>query len=1457
MVFSDSKRTTLQLTNASAMVAGTLLLMPTSGLAAPGDQIGSMKQLRLDNPNMSRRELRQEFRIQRGLNLNSNIKPNGLNANGNAAKNIIRAQNREIVRALKLENQMIRFTNQSSQLSDSGHIVRVNHGIDIDLNSTEQNITLGEKLFKNVGTVTIQSGGVQKTFSAGSKVTAAEYVACRQMLLAGKQTVHVDADGRAIGGEVDLSALSSRGDKTKIDDLFIPTNLTAFGDVSKRNTFQVAGDLTNAGSLYVYTSGKNPNKGYLKADNITNEETGLISSVLSDAVANANGGSQANVDLELNANDTFTNHGLVESSGDLTVTANNVLNTSAATGAPEPVLKAAGDVNIMASHVVNNGLIQSNNAGVHFDAPTGSELNVFNHDGVISALNGAIDLRTPVYNEAFNTTLTGGDLLSKTFNVHAGQGTADIKVNELTGQVNETGLASHVEASTAVLNLGNICLTGDPTYKNDSGSIYLSGDITVGEALTIIASKDIVNTQALTITAGIANKGFPITLIAGADITSNGTNTSAVPSGNGGVATTISGKSSATGGNIVLTSLAEAGAVTINSRGTNAKGTSNGGDIMLVAYANDQDKNGVIVLTGSSINSGGRGSGKNGDVTIIAGGRDDSNYNAVQTGTINATGGTGGGGNIDIDLSRPYSTNGDPVSFNADGTLNGTNKILQGTLVQNNASVLVDGNLTANEFINLECGGGNSDYVKLESGIIAKTLAADGYIKVRTVFHSDVAQEAGSLYSTNHLILSTTDGNIGSFDKPVLTDAKQITITGDNTKTYAYVNTTASVVDVDATCLHLNLTATGNIISNPGNSISVAGANLVSLTGNIGLSNNAPLELSAFTVQFQAKGDVFVHNNYNGTTNFDGINKAGGTYSVSTDGAMISDASFSLTAPKVELKTATGFQTGFTPKINALTSITLTSASSIITANLNTSQMTTPLLVLNCDNNIGVSSGNRLILGPNIGGVKVFAKDTYIFSQSTNKKGFNIAGGNTDQFSVRASGGINITGDVTSSIGHDIIITAEKGFINVKPAVKLLSHQNLTLQVIDTSASASKSKITFGKNSDISTLAAVAGLGDIKISIGPQSAAKVGTAPSKGLAYAENGGKVYFGAGGITTKGALNSFYAKGADIIFNNPFKASNISFAGGVKVVADPPVANPDPVWIGGGVDKPALNLVNPTTSSLTSDINASIAPLMNTSIPSATPPDLNQTRSAQLSSITALNLFAAQDAHVVGDTSDESAFEDDSFVTTHNSPTGIVSSTLCAGNDLRDSAPAGEHFAPLQSSLELKSGHSVFVATQDTELTSSFGKVRLKEGSVALVSNLNTGMSVYNLHDNRKNSVTIELSGKEFSLAPGQHLTVASTGSDDFSSVNAIEAIAHRSMKTRTLDAGNAIFTSEFSVPNAIDTVRSLKSITSSSNPQIKKISDKMIKTAAVLMYLGGSQGDFQTYTRPQVTALNPKF
>ncbi len=329
-----------------------------------------------------------------------------------------------------------------------------------------------------------------KTVQAGSKVTAAEYVAAKQALVGGGQSVHLDADGRATGGTVDLSALTAGNKNMKVDDLVVPAAVTAAGDFGKGGDVRVNGDIVNHGSIVA--NGGNVTA-WVSADNITNNAGASITS---------------NVDhLVLDADSAFANYGSINANGNLTIAGgNSVTNTGNVT--------VKNNLNVFSPNVTNSGNLASTKGDVTFDA-IASNMNINNTNGTVSALNGAINVRESVYSESFNSAVTGGDLLSKEVNIYTGGGTTDVFVNELTGTVTSSGTAAHISADTSTLTIGNQCLVGDPTYFN-SGDIVLNGSIVVGEALAIIAGGNITATANVSeITArDLAGQGYDINIVA-------------------------------------------------------------------------------------------------------------------------------------------------------------------------------------------------------------------------------------------------------------------------------------------------------------------------------------------------------------------------------------------------------------------------------------------------------------------------------------------------------------------------------------------------------------------------------------------------------------------------------------------------------------------------------------------------------------------------------------------------------------------------------------------------------------------------------------------------------------------------------------------------------------------------------------------------------------------------------
>ncbi len=606
------------------------------------------RDFREQNSGLSRHAVRKMFQIEKragqGAGPKSTLDPSTF-AVQCGADGIIRCGT-EIPELSKRE---LRVRNQSVQLSDSGsNSVRLQSGFNLDLTSQTDNIVLGEKLLAGVGSVTITVGGESKTVSAGSKVTAAEYVAVKQILSGGNQSVVVDARGVASGGNVDFGALTDGNEVMKTTNLVIASNVTTSGDFGKHSDFRLTGDLTNYGSLNLQSSDLNVRSGAVRADDITNHSGAKISSA---------------VDLTLEAAGRLNNFGLISSDQNLTLTSNDSVNNTGS-------VRANGNIDLNSAAINNNGVIRSNDGNINLNGAADAELAVNNVNGIINAANGAINLRNAEYGGSFDSTINGGDLLSRELNMHSGNGAATVRVDALSGLVNQTGAEAHVWAFTDELNIGAICLTGDPTIYNSQGGINITADITVNENLVFIATGNITTAPGVKITARDSTKGYEIDMIAGASFEADGGQDSPNvppidPEAPGDVS--VFDKPTKSGGGIFLGS-----GTIIDTRPTGANGR--GGQLFLTAFG----KEGVVDISGATILGGGTGTGDNGLLTILAGAK---SGDSIQIGAVNLIGGTGlGDGSLLASCATPKSiTPGQPVVFDENGNRDGIFTVAQRT----------------------------------------------------------------------------------------------------------------------------------------------------------------------------------------------------------------------------------------------------------------------------------------------------------------------------------------------------------------------------------------------------------------------------------------------------------------------------------------------------------------------------------------------------------------------------------------------------------------------------------------------------------------------------------------------------------------------------------------------------------------------------------------------------------
>ncbi len=420
--------------------------------------------------------------------------------------------------------------------------------------------------------------------------------------------------------------------------LHVQSGATAIIDFSNESSLSFTGDISNSGNIFAISNNPAVTSASFSAQNIFNNQGAFFSTILPASLSNY-AGSVQNLSLSLNAANQIVNAGTISSAANLSISAASIVNTG--------VINASQNLNISSQlgNIVNSGVISASAGNLNISSMASQNLIINNLNGLLQSVLGNINISTAATAdtlEKLNIGLSGGDLIAKELNFRALNGTVDISTEKLEGLLNITGCAAHVQANTSNLNLGQINLSGDPTFYNTGGSINISSNINLSPvtfvsapvALAIVASGDVTASAAVTEITNNASTSATwtgavyngdILIIAGANFTAAPTDgsksdTSLFPAGGDTTNTlTITGAST-TGGSVNLSG------VSINSQaglGGAAPGSANSGNVGIFAYAGSSSKGNISVgqiTTGQTNLITNDVSGTNGSVTIVGAG---------------------------------------------------------------------------------------------------------------------------------------------------------------------------------------------------------------------------------------------------------------------------------------------------------------------------------------------------------------------------------------------------------------------------------------------------------------------------------------------------------------------------------------------------------------------------------------------------------------------------------------------------------------------------------------------------------------------------------------------------------------------------------------------------------------------------------------------------------------------
>jgi hypothetical protein len=488
--------------------------------------------------------------------------------------------------------------------------------VDLDLSSTDSNLNAAHVV--NSRPVTICVGGKPLVVTSRTRLTAAEMVAVYQVIDSGRQAIQMGVHGNAVGGSVVITSRLARN----LGSLVIPQGVTVIDNAS---ALTLGGGLINSGTLFAVSTDPGVRAASITATNIMNRQDGIITTELLAGGLPGFTGATPNLSLNLTATDCMTNSGAISSAGRLIMNLRDSVKNQA--GA---VLQAANDVDLHSQMgaFTNTGLIASKSANINLSTGTKiADITINNTGGSLQAEQGAINIRDRLFKGPPNTTLSGGDFISRELNLNSGCGAVNAGIQNATGAVNVAAGSIRMQANARVLYVNSLEVSGDPILVNTGGDIDLDAMTpTPGNEFIAIASGNIFSVSGSTSidTSSTTGAGGNVMLVAGAQAVEDGQ-------------TTIIKGRSATGGDINLGNLSSSA---INTQSL-ADGYP-GGAVTIAAYAKTpgSSRGGHITLPSElAVKTGGEGAADSGQIVIIGEAKSSAAWPVtIQTGALNTTG---------------------------------------------------------------------------------------------------------------------------------------------------------------------------------------------------------------------------------------------------------------------------------------------------------------------------------------------------------------------------------------------------------------------------------------------------------------------------------------------------------------------------------------------------------------------------------------------------------------------------------------------------------------------------------------------------------------------------------------------------------------------------------------------------------------------------------------------------
>ena len=684
--------------------------------------------------------------------------------------------------------------------------------------------------------------------------------------------------------------------------------------------------------------------------------------------------------------------------------------------------------------------------------------------------------------------------------------------------------------------------------------------------------------------------------------------------------------------------------------------------------------------------------------------------------------------------------------------------------------------------------------------------------------------------------------------------------------------------------------------------------------GTIG-TTLAPVKVNATSLSLNTSGAVSVSALNPATTTVTVANTNGSSFALDAAGALTMTATLSnaksITLSSVGNMALNGSSLGSTAKTSG--AISLSTQSGNITGNATVSSSNSVSLQ-SVSGSIGSSttvlkvntpSVTKAVTGNASGAELINLSNTSSVAASY---GPMSAGGS---ITVSAANASTFNGAITSKAGTtgsgNIKIVQNAGLLTVAAGVTIHAEgktAQITIQEKGNSATIVDG-ITLGTGSKLETIATTTKpsttsfpkLGQISVIVGssiptpsngpailpnPPAGIVIGTGDSPNVFFGTTNNFVTTGTTNIDTVGETAVQFQAGTNAAIS----------LDAVTIVADPPVVSAAPILLSGraaqkaqfvtptqvGAGGGAISISHVRTNSLETSLAASNivnVSLMNAGQNSSVLPGSSSATTGSVSTVESLGLAAPGGRHstigksgiLQGAVSTNSRmfssqFEDeyvhsalsesDSMQVLSDRPLGL---RRLSESRLSESRLSQSGFADGTRKQVVIENQSLLLAPfSNTTVKTKFGEIDVDARSMVLVFSSPKGTSIFNLDDQHRNSVIVRTaSNHKFVLSAGKHITLTDVGARGFEQINPVESIAYRNINQQSLANGHMVFTSEFSIPSAINSINVLKELCKSKNQESMRLRNHLMKTLAAMVQMNKSGVPYQQVLTPRLAAF----